>query len=157
MGMVHVNRAGALPSTRFAMIAGMSAPLDGPVTLSIPFAPESAGRVRDALESWLGHRDLAPDVVDDVRLVATELVGNAVRHASPLGNGTVLVRWEAAADSTLALSVCDGGGASRPERVEAAPYDVDGRGLAIVDALSSKWWVEHTSQLHTVHVRLALA
>jgi serine/threonine-protein kinase RsbW len=137
------------------MMPGMAAPLDGPVAMSIPFSPQSAAHVRDALESWLGHRGSAPHVVDDARLIATELVGNAVRHASPLGNGTVLVRWEAD-ESTLALSVCDGGGASRPEQVSAAPDDLGGRGLAIVDALSSKWWVEHTSQLHTVHVRLAL-
>ena len=133
----------------------LSAPLDGPVSLNIPFAPESAARVRSALESWLGHRGSTPDVVDGARLVATELVGNAVRHASPLGNGTVLVRWEAE-DAVLNLSVCDGGGTTRPEQVEAAPSDVGGRGLAIVDALSSTWWVEHTSKLHTVHVRLAL-
>lgn len=137
------------------MVRGLSAPLDGPVSLNIPFAPESAADVRTALESWLGHRGFAPHVVDDARLVATELVGNAVRHASPLGNGTVLVRWEAD-DSALTLSVCDGGGSTEPEQVDAAPYDVNGRGLAIVDALSSAWWVEHTSQLHTVHVRLAL-
>jgi anti-sigma regulatory factor (Ser/Thr protein kinase) len=137
------------------MIPGMAVPLDGPVSMSIPFAPESAGRVREALESWLDHRGSAAEVVEDVRLVATELVGNAVRHASPLGNGTVLVRWQEE-DSLLALSVCDGGGASEPAQVEAAPDDLGGRGLAIVDALSSKWWVEHASQLHTVHVRLAL-
>ena len=155
MGMVHGNRVGALATRGSLMIPGMSAPLDGPVSLSIPFSAESAGRVRAALESWLDHRGSAPRVVDDARLVATELVGNAVRHASPLGNGTVLVRWQEE-DSALALSVCDGGGVTAPEQVAAAPYDVDGRGLAIVDALSSNWWVEHTSALHTVHVRLAL-
>jgi serine/threonine-protein kinase RsbW len=137
------------------MIPGMAAPLDGPVSMSIPFSPRSAARVRQALESWLHHRGSGVQVIDDARLIATELVGNALRHASPLGNGTVLVRWEAE-DSTLALSVCDGGGASRPQQVAAAPEDVSGRGLAIVDALSSTWWVEHTSQLHTVHVRVAL-
>lgn len=137
------------------MIPGMAVPLDGPVSMSIPFAPESAGRVREALESWLDHRGSAEQVVDAARLVATELVGNAVRHASPLGNGTVLVRWQEE-DSALVLSVCDGGGPSQPAQVEAAPDAVGGRGLVIVDALSSTWWVEHTSRLHTVHVRLAL-
>lgn len=137
------------------MIPGMTAPLQGPVSMSIPFTPESAGRVRDALESWLDHRGSARHVVEDARLVATELVGNAVRHASPLNNGTMLVRWHQE-DAKLALSVADGGGPTRPEQVEAAPEDPGGRGLAIVDALSSKWWVEHTSHLHTVHVRLAL-
>jgi len=137
------------------MIQGMTAPLQGPVSMSMPFSPESASRVRDALENWLDHRGSAPRVVEDARLIATELVGNAVRHASPLGNGTVLVRWQEE-DSTLTLSVCDGGGSTEPEQVEPAPYDVGGRGLKIVDALSSNWWVEHASHLHTVHVRLSL-
>jgi anti-sigma regulatory factor (Ser/Thr protein kinase) len=137
------------------MIPGMTAPLQGPVTMTIPFAPESAGHVRAALQSWLDHRGSAPDVVDEARLVATELVGNAVRHASPLANGTVLVRWREEGDD-LVLSVCDGGGPSRPERVEAQPYDVRGRGLTIVDALSSTWWVEHHTQVHTVNVRISL-
>lgn len=137
------------------MIPGMTAPLEGPVSMSIPFSAESASRVRAALESWLDHRGSDPAVVDDARLIATELVSNAVRHASPLGNGTVLVRWDAE-DSTLALSVCDGGGESEPRPRVAEADDVSGRGLAIVQALSSKWWVEHTSQLHTVHVRLSL-
>ncbi len=137
------------------MIPGMAVPLDGPVSMSMPFSPLSAARVRAALASWLDHRGSAPAVVDDARLVATELVGNAVRHASPLGNGTVLVRW-AAEGTVLVLSVCDGGGTTSPEKVDAALDDVDGRGLALVAALSSKWWVERTSRLHTVHVRLAL-
>jgi anti-sigma regulatory factor (Ser/Thr protein kinase) len=137
------------------MITGVAAPLDGPVSMSIPFSPRSASAVREALVSWLDHRGSAPEVVDDARLIATELVGNALRHASPLGNGTVLVRW-GVEDSALVLSVCDGGGAGRPQQVDAAPYDDGGRGLAIVSALSSKWWVEHTSRVHTVHVRLAL-
>ena len=137
------------------MIQGMTAPLHGPVSMSIPFAAESAGRVRDALQVWLDHRGSAPRIVEDARLIATELVGNAVRHASPLRNGTVLVRWQEEG-SALALSVCDGGGATQPEKVDAAPDGVNGRGLKIVDALSSKWWVDHTSHLHTVHVRLAL-
>lgn len=138
------------------MIFGMSAPLKGPVSMSIPFAPESASHVRKALESWLDHRGSNPERVEEARLVATELVGNAVRHAKPLSNGTVLVRWREE-DSALALSVCDGGGPTEPEAVEAAPYDVHGRGLKIVDALTSQWWVERQSELHAVHVRLPLS
>ena len=41
--------------------------------------------------------------------------------------------------------------------MEAAPYDVHGRGLKIVDALTSQWWVERQSELHAVHVRLPLS
>jgi anti-sigma regulatory factor (Ser/Thr protein kinase) len=138
------------------MIPGMTAPLQGPVTMRIPFAPESASHVREALVSWLAHRGSDPDVVDEARLVATELVANAVRHARPLSNGTVLVRWQEE-DSALALTVCDGGGTTRPEPVEAATYDVHGRGLKIVDALASRWWVERNAHLNAVHVRLPLS
>jgi len=137
------------------MIPGLSAPLQGPVSMSLPFDPASAGRVRAALGSWLDHRGSPPDVVDDAWLVATELVGNAVRHASPLGNGTMLVRWQEE-DAALELTVCDGGGPTVPEQKEAAPYDVSGRGLTIVDALASAWWIEHGNPVHTVHVRLPL-
>ena len=137
------------------MIPGMTAPLHGPVTMSIPFSAESARRVREALTSWLSSLGSDPDVVDDARLIATELVGNAVRHATPLRNGTVLVRWQEE-DSALALSVCDGGGPTQPEAVDAAPDDVHGRGLRIVDALSGKWWVERSSRRRIVHVRLPL-
>ena len=137
------------------MIQGMTAPLQGPVSMSMPFAPESASHVRQALGSWLGHRGSAPHVVDDARLVATELIGNAVKHASPLDNGTVLVQWQEE-DAALVLSVCDGGGPTEPQQLESEPYDIDGRGLTIVNALSSAWWVEHATKLHTVRVRLPL-
>jgi anti-sigma regulatory factor (Ser/Thr protein kinase) len=137
------------------MIPGMTAPLQGPVTMNVPFAPESAARVRAALESWLEHRGSDAEIVDDVRLIATELVGNAVRHASPLNNGTVLVRWREE-DSTLVLSVADGGGPTRPQRAQPTLDDVSGRGLRIVDALSNRWWVEQGNRLRTVHVQLAL-
>jgi anti-sigma regulatory factor (Ser/Thr protein kinase) len=137
------------------MIPGMAAPLHGPVTLNIPFVPESAGFVRQALETWLGQCGTTPEVVADARLVATELVSNAIRHASPLSNGTMLVRWHQE-DASLALSVCDGGGPTDPQPVDGTPYDVDGRGLRIVDELCARWWVERSSRLHTVHVRLPL-
>ena len=137
------------------MIPGMTAPLDGPVTMNIPFDATSAARVRDALGSWLGHRGSAPDVVEDARLVASELVGNAVRHAEPLSNGTMLVRWRETGPN-LDFEVCDGGGPTEPTLVEAAPEDVGGRGLAIVEALSARWWVERASHLRRVHVQLAV-
>lgn len=137
------------------MSACIATPLQGPVSMSLPFAAESAGDVRLALESWLGHQGYDDGVVDDARLVATELVGNAVRHASPLSNGTVLVRWHLE-NGRLELTVADGGGASSPRVQRAAPEALGGRGLAIVEALSSTWWVERTSYLHAVHVRMDL-
>lgn len=130
-------------------------PLRGPVSMSLPFVPESAGEVRHALEEWLAHHGYDDGVVDDARLVISELVGNAITHACPLRNGTVLVRWRVE-HGHLELTVADGGGPSSPHVERVGPEALHGRGLAIVEALSAIWWVECNTHLHAVHVRLDL-
>ena len=133
----------------------LAAPLQGPVALNLPLAPRSAAAVRRALTSWLEHHHASEVTINDARLIATELVSNAVRHAEPLANDTLLVRWHTE-DDDLVLSVCDGGGASDPALVVAGTEAESGRGLAIVDALSQRWWVHRSHGVHTVHVRLPL-
>ncbi|MFL6107465.1 MAG: ATP-binding protein [Marmoricola sp.] len=133
----------------------LAAPLQGPVALNLPFTGQSAGAVRRALTSWLQHQQASEATVNDARLVATELVSNAVRHAAPLANDSMLVRWHRDGDQ-LVLSVCDGGGSSDPVLVLADSEAERGRGLAIVDALTERWWVQRSHGVHTVHVRLNL-
>lgn len=133
----------------------LAAPLQGPVALNLPFSSASAGEVRRALSSWLIHQRAPESVLHDARLVATELVSNAVRHASALANDTMLVRWYRDEDAVV-ISVCDGGGSSDPVLVAADTESERGRGLAIVDALSLRWWVQRSNGVHTVHVRLPL-
>jgi serine/threonine-protein kinase RsbW len=133
----------------------LAAPLQGPVALNLPFSVQSAGAVRRALSSWLVLQTASDAVIHDARLVATELVSNAVRHAAPLSNGTMLVRWHRE-DDALVISVCDGGGSGDPVLVVADAEAEGGRGLAIVQALSLRWWVQRTHKVHTVHVRLPL-
>lgn len=76
--------------------------------------------------------------VDDAVLIVSELVTNAVLH----------VREEAAlglelqlSDTNLRISLSDGS-AVRPLAREAARHDENGRGMAIVTALSERWGVE---------------
>lgn len=123
--------------------------------MSLPFSPQSAGEVRRALSSWLVHHGSSEAVIEDARLVATELVANAIRHATPLKNGTVLVRWRRDG-AGLVLSVSDGGGDRDPAMSVVGPDAERGRGLAIVDALSPRWWAERTRRVHVVHVYLPL-
>ena len=130
-------------------------PLRGPVSMRVPFDVTSAAEVRHALEGWLAAQGFSSGVVEDARLIMSELVGNAVRHATPLGEDSMLVRWRIEEDRLL-ISVCDGGGPTAPSRVLAGPDAVGGRGLAIVEALSTAWWVERTERMHAVHVRLSL-
>jgi two-component sensor histidine kinase len=104
----------------------------------------------------LAHQHATEGATQDALLVVTELISNAIRHAEPLANGTMLVRWRRE-DDDLVLSVCDGGGSSDPVLVVADPSAERGRGLAIVDALSQRWWVQRSHRVHTVHVRLPLS
>jgi len=133
----------------------LAAPLQGPVALNLPFTSQSAGVVRRSLAVWLMHQRANEVSTQDALLVVTELISNAIRHAEPLANDTMLVRWRREEDD-LVLSVCDGGGSSDPVLVVADPDAERGRGLAIVDALSQRWWVQRSHKVHTVHVRLPL-
>ena len=85
---------------------------------------------------------VAPDRLDDAIAVAAELVGNAVRHASPLPGDVVRVAWRLLASGDLEIRVTDGGSPAGPQMRLAAPDAVDGRGLTIVAALADRWGVE---------------
>lgn len=73
-----------------------------------------------------------------VELLASELLTNAVLHGSASEGIGLRVRWCA---ESLRVWVSD------PERAEPlvlhpAPVDPGGRGMAIVDAMSSRWGVD---------------
>lgn len=126
------------------------------VALELPFSPESASVARQHLVRWMQQLHTHPDDRDDARLVMSELVGNAVRHARPLANDTLQISW-ATNPSGLNIAVTDGGARTAPEKVSAGVTDLDGRGLAIVEALAECWWVESTTSHSTVHAVLVMA
>jgi anti-sigma regulatory factor (Ser/Thr protein kinase) len=126
-----------------------------PYRLSLPFAPESVRAARRALEDWFNDSVDRVELVADCRLVVSELVGNAVRHARPLSGGTVDVDWRCS-DHELAISVTDGGSPSTPEAVDAPTDALTGRGLSIVEALAHRWWVERSAARTTVHAVVSL-
>jgi serine/threonine-protein kinase RsbW len=127
-----------------------------PVDLSLPFEPQSAHVARDTLVSWLATGSASAEQLDDARLVVSELVGNAVRHARPLSDGTMQVTWTPE-DSGLVIAVSDGGAQTTPEITDSGVSDLSGRGLSIVEALSARWWVETTRTRTTVHALVPLS
>jgi serine/threonine-protein kinase RsbW len=127
-----------------------------PMALDLPFIPESAGVARKQIVEWMRALGAPDETRDDARLVVSELVGNAVRHARPLADGTMLVTWTTS-PSGVDIAVTDGGALSTPERVDAGVSDLAGRGLAIVETLAARWWVESTRSRTTVHALLELA
>lgn len=124
-------------------------------SLVLPFAPESARVARHEMTSWLASVGHAGEVADDCQLIVSELVGNAVLHAQPLDGGTMVVAW-ACADEGVNIAVTDGGSETEPHQVDAGLAAVSGRGLAIVDAIAKRWWIETGRARTTVHAFLAL-
>lgn len=126
-----------------------------PVTMRVPFAASSVAVSRQRLKSWLKELDCPRDIIDDARLVISELVGNSVRHAQPLADDTILISW-CVERRGLQISVTDGGSGTRPRKVHAGSSALAGRGMAIVDTIALTWWSEKTRSRSTVHAILAL-
>ncbi len=106
--------------------------------LLLPFAASSVGVARRRLVSDLIAADVYDSAVCDVALVISELFSNALRHAAPLPGAQIRVTWRIDAVS-VRVAVSDGGGPTVPELGEPAPGATGGRGLRIVEKLSSRW------------------
>lgn len=119
----------------------------------MPYAPQSAADVRHRLTEQMRAAGLAPVVVDDALLVVSELVGNALRHARPRPDGSILVGWRLGGRG-LTIEVTDGGSPSAPEVRTAQAWATSGRGLAIVQALTSTWGVRPGAPGTTVWAEL---
>jgi serine/threonine-protein kinase RsbW len=123
------------------------------VTMRLPFSPSSVSVARQRLRSWMLEVGESAESVEDARIIISELVANAVRHARPLADGSLQVAWNREGDA-IEVSVTDGGATTRPRNVHAAPTALAGRGIAIVDALSQRWWTEDTQSRSTVYALL---
>ncbi|MGI8695377.1 MAG: ATP-binding protein [Mycobacteriales bacterium] len=104
---------------------------------TVAHAPRSAAVVRRAVAADLAAV-ISQDLLDDVLLVASELIANAARHGTALPGETMLVEWSCR-HASVDVRVTDGGGDQRPRLRLADGAATGGRGRAIIDALAAAW------------------
>ena len=151
----------------------------------LPFSDASANLARKELVAQLAPLDVGRRVVEDASVVLHELVRNGIDHGRPCDDHTLEVSWRVTPES-LTLHVTDCGSpddactpqcghtpAHDPQSAEdrsecsterwrhklltpAPPDAVRGRGLHLVDALSSSWEVTGSERGTTVTASLDL-
>lgn len=100
--------------------------------MSVDSASRSRAFVREALIAWALR-----DLVDDAVLLVSELASNVVLHA-----GTTMVVGASWTPSTRVLRVCVlDDDTDEPVQRHADATATSGRGLEIVDRVSSRWGV----------------
>jgi anti-sigma regulatory factor (Ser/Thr protein kinase) len=110
--------------------------LDQPTkrVLNLPTDPASAGAAR----RWMAQLDLPlnQERAEQLRFLANELVTNSIRHAS---GRAVSVEAEVLPHAVRVSILDDGDGDEKPTLRQASIWHTGGRGLALVDRLSSRW------------------
>ena len=110
-------------------------------------APRSARLVRAFIRGTLGDTPQTDAVV----LLASELAANAIEYSQ--GDFEVGIRIHP--DGAVRVAVNDSSEHTPTLRETPAPYAMKGRGLHIVEAMSTEWGVESTARGKTVWFRLS--
>lgn len=123
--------------------------------LDLPYAPEACAQALQVLRDVFGVTAQVEDsLVQDLLIVAGELVVNAVEHGRPGAGGTIGLSWSVE-DERVLLRVTDSG--YDPQFVDgtlapADPESLRGRGLLMVDAICEDWCVHRDAEARTTQV-----
>src|SRR5919199_465767 len=103
--------------------------------MRLPDEPRAVAEARRAVESLSGR--LSSERLEDLRLLVTEVVTNAIRHAG----GWVDLRVDAL-PTCVRVEVTDcGPGFDPSRRLEPDVDSMGGRGLLLVDEIADRWGV----------------
>ncbi len=122
--------------------------------IRIPGGPRASREARAALTDELASR-VDDDRLRDLHLVVSEIVNNSVLHGRVGEDGWIEIDcW--VSDGSLRVEVRDTGVQGEPAPRDPDYSDGGGFGLFIVDALCTRWGVEHDPRLR-VWFELGLA
>jgi anti-sigma regulatory factor (Ser/Thr protein kinase) len=113
------------------------------VEMHLERTPDSAAEARRALSEIEAH--VSARRLEDARLLVSELVTNAIRHAglSDVDRITLILEVE---DASLRIEVCDPGPGFELAEPTPDPARPSGWGLYLVRELSDRWGFERDEQ-----------
>jgi anti-sigma regulatory factor (Ser/Thr protein kinase) len=114
---------------------------------TFPASTASIAEARNQVADYVGTGSFAA-LCEDVRLMVSELVTNAIVHAS--SGCQVTVGW---GGEVLRIDVADRSDAP-PELQPQTLTEANGRGLFIVQSLATRWGVERTGSGKSVWFEL---
>jgi anti-sigma regulatory factor (Ser/Thr protein kinase) len=146
------SRDGGLGDSGATLIArwpGMSSPVGGEISLSLPAEPASCALARRAVRAFCRTHRLA-HLCDDAELLTSELIANAVHHAhAPVG------LTAQCSDASVTVQVTDDDSrAILPPATPASELAERGRGLFVVAEVAGDWGTSQQGDTKSVWFRL---
>jgi anti-sigma regulatory factor (Ser/Thr protein kinase) len=120
----------------------------------LPYDSRAAARARRLVADLVERSHPSAELVEDATLVVHELVVNGLVHGAPDGHDRIEVSGRVE-DRELVISVLDQGTRGTVAAQPLTDHRTHGRGLAMVDMLSSSWAVDRSAGTR-VSARLAL-
>jgi anti-sigma regulatory factor (Ser/Thr protein kinase) len=103
--------------------------------LATPDAPRDARHALDRLAP-----EVPQDVLENVRLLVSELVTNCIRHAGVDPNAAIELKVSPR-NSVIRVEVSDPGEGFEPAPVTLSIYSTSGWGLYLVEQIADRWGV----------------
>ncbi|HEY1116285.1 MAG TPA: ATP-binding protein [Acidimicrobiales bacterium] len=112
-------------------------------TVRLPFAPSTPSIARTKLAGFLTINRASSTVIDDALIVMSEMVANAVAHGAPSDDGMMEIAWTIdPGRQLLEISVHDDGTGASLKPIDFDEDSLSGRGLAIINRVADRWWVD---------------
>jgi anti-sigma regulatory factor (Ser/Thr protein kinase) len=112
------------------------------IEVQLDVGATAAAEARAAVSALDGRADAS--VLDDIRLLLSEVVTNAVRHSGAPAGATIGLAVSVTRGAVRA-EVTDGGRGFEPTQRSRPQLEAGGWGLHLVDRLADRWGVERGS------------
>ena len=117
----------------------------------VPGTPESVGAARRTIVRQLQAWGLNASI-DDMQLVASELITNALRYGADPIEFRLSVR-----EDRLRLEVSDANTTDIPQPRQAADHESTGRGMPLIDALTASWGAQVSGARKVVWAEITIS